>query len=95
MSLTTCPWMAARCPHYDPASCKDKESKHCLYVKNSTLTAFTALATLNQLKIAQQQLQLPDPELDEKIEKTNSFLNSINIADPFIEIIERTPKYFL
>jgi hypothetical protein len=73
MALATCPWMAARCPHYISA-CNDAESKHCFYVKNSSRTAFLALT---QMTAQLRQLAVPNPELQRKIEETREFLDSM------------------
>ena len=72
MPLDSCPWMSARCPHYK-AKCKDPESKHCFYVKNSTSAA---QITLRQLKAIAGQQKSVDPDLKKQIDDLEGFLGS-------------------
>lgn len=70
MALNQCPHMAARCPHYRD-ECEDLESRNCFYVKDTTSTA---LANLHNLRNIAQNLPVPDPKLQKRIDVLRKFL---------------------
>jgi hypothetical protein len=68
MALKACPYMTARCPHYQVA-CQDDESKDCHYIKRTTASVMTAQVAL--LAAGTEQLT---PEMKEYLQKTETFL---------------------
>ena len=50
MALEKCPHMTARCPHYR-TDCNDSASKDCHYIKNTTASMVTVVASLRMFGV--------------------------------------------
>ena len=50
MALQKCPYMTAFCPHYR-TDCDDSASKDCHYIKRTTASMVTAVASLRMVNI--------------------------------------------
>ena len=92
MSLSDCPHMAAKCPHYNEL-CDDAASSQCHYIKNTTgvATGVLGLSFLHApIRVYREILidVLEDEEVLQKVDK--EFVRELR--KEFIEFLRRTKE---
>jgi len=74
MALDKCPYMTARCPHYQ-SGCNDPASKDCHHIKRTTAGMVTAVTVLRALNVGELS-----PAMQQYLQQTEAFLREMKIS---------------